>query len=330
MKLFIRADGAPVTPTVWPFKEDENSLLSEFWVGCLLDFKKRWGMKMSKKAWFYGAVMPLAVLMNPVGAPAATADQSAAPQHRLARHLPATTGWECVVTANRRSESKQDVPIAIEAFSSDQLQAAGISGVADLGTITPGLRDGQSGWLPAAAVARRRYVGCVAWRREPDRAIFVNGVYYASMPAPCSTSPTSRASRSTRDRRARCSAATRRAASSRLRRSIRADFQGWASVGYGNYNTVEADEYVTGALTKTLSTNLAAYYQDQGEGFGRNAFNGEYVNQTRDLSLRNKWLFQPSDDTQFKLVLDFEEVHYTPTYVPAPGTTPLGGPPYTG
>ena len=66
MKLFIRADGDSVTPTVWPFKEDEDSLLSEFWVGCLLDFKKRWGMKMSKKAWFYCAVMPLAVLMNPV------------------------------------------------------------------------------------------------------------------------------------------------------------------------------------------------------------------------------------------------------------------------
>jgi hypothetical protein len=43
MKLIRRADGDPVTRTSRPFKEDENSLLSEFWVGCLLDFKKDGG-----------------------------------------------------------------------------------------------------------------------------------------------------------------------------------------------------------------------------------------------------------------------------------------------
>jgi hypothetical protein len=43
MRLFRRTNGDPVTPTALPFKEDENSLLSEFWVGCLLDFKKDGG-----------------------------------------------------------------------------------------------------------------------------------------------------------------------------------------------------------------------------------------------------------------------------------------------
>lgn len=286
---------------------------------------------MSKKAWFYGAVMPLAVLMNPVGAPAAPADQSAAPQASASQASAGNDGLqEIVVTANRRSESKQDVPIAIEAFSSDQLQAAGISGVADLGTITPGLVMGnQGGYLQP----RLRGVGTLAVSPGDENpiALYVDGVYYASMPG--AMLDLANVASVEVDKGPQGTLFGRNATGGLIQITTldpKPDFQGWASVGYGNYNTVEADEYVTGALTKTLSTNLAAYYQDQGEGFGRNAFNGEYVNQTRDLSLRNKWLFQPSDDTQFKLVLDFEEVHYTPTYVPAPGTTPLGGPPYTG
>ena len=88
--------------------------------------------------------------------------------------------------------------------------------------------------------------------------------------------------------------------------------------------------YVTGGLTDTLSSNFAAYIQDQGEGFGRNAFNGQYVNKTDDIALRNKWLFSPSTATQVKLTLDYERTSFAPAYVPAPGTTPLGGPPYTG
>jgi hypothetical protein len=44
MKLFRRADGDPVTPTAWPFKEDENSLLSvSGWLP--LGFQKKMGDK---------------------------------------------------------------------------------------------------------------------------------------------------------------------------------------------------------------------------------------------------------------------------------------------
>jgi iron complex outermembrane recepter protein len=46
---------------------------------------------------------------------------------------------EIVVTAQRRSESVQDVPIAISAFSSEQLEAQGISNTLQLGQYVPNL-----------------------------------------------------------------------------------------------------------------------------------------------------------------------------------------------
>lgn len=46
---------------------------------------------------------------------------------------------EVVVTAQKREEDSQDVPIAIQAFSGDKLDAFNIEDTADLQRITPGL-----------------------------------------------------------------------------------------------------------------------------------------------------------------------------------------------
>src|SRR5215471_9311602 len=46
---------------------------------------------------------------------------------------------EVLVTAQKRTENLQDVPIAVTALSADRLDAAGISSTADVGLVTPGL-----------------------------------------------------------------------------------------------------------------------------------------------------------------------------------------------
>jgi iron complex outermembrane recepter protein len=46
---------------------------------------------------------------------------------------------EITVTAQRRNESVQDVPIAISAFTSDQLETQGISNTYQLGQYVPNL-----------------------------------------------------------------------------------------------------------------------------------------------------------------------------------------------
>ncbi|WP_438952554.1 TonB-dependent receptor plug domain-containing protein [Porticoccus sp.] len=46
---------------------------------------------------------------------------------------------EVIVTAQKRSESLQDVPVAVNAFSSDTIQEAGINDTSDLAVMTPSL-----------------------------------------------------------------------------------------------------------------------------------------------------------------------------------------------
>src|SRR3546814_5893746 len=49
---------------------------------------------------------------------------------------------DIVVTARRREENLQDVPVAITAFSSAALERSTVQSLSDLNTITPGLRFG--------------------------------------------------------------------------------------------------------------------------------------------------------------------------------------------
>ena len=93
----------------------------------------------------------------------------------------AGTLQEVLVTAQRRSQSNENVPISVEAFSADQLAATGVSNITDLATVTPGLVMGSQGGY---VQPRLRGVGTLAVSPgvENPIAIYVDGVYYSAMP----------------------------------------------------------------------------------------------------------------------------------------------------
>ncbi|WP_428313028.1 TonB-dependent receptor [Hydrocarboniphaga sp.] len=83
---------------------------------------------------------------------------------------------EIVVTAQKREENLQDVPISISAFSSDTLDAKGIVDLKDLARATPGLSiTSTAGYT----VTYLRGVGSDAFLlADPSVALYVDNVYY--------------------------------------------------------------------------------------------------------------------------------------------------------
>ncbi len=75
------------------------------------------------------------------GAPGQTGqvDPSGNPSATPAADEPSRGVQDIVVTAQRRAERSQDVPIAISAFSSEQLRAQGVSSTLELGQVVPNL-----------------------------------------------------------------------------------------------------------------------------------------------------------------------------------------------
>lgn len=86
---------------------------------------------------------------------------------------------EVVVTARKRQERLQDVPVSVDAFSSEQLDAKGVVEVRDLGQIVPGL---QFTDLAGYNLIYLRGIGTDAFvpSADPSVATYLDGVYLPS------------------------------------------------------------------------------------------------------------------------------------------------------
>ena len=86
---------------------------------------------------------------------------------------------EVVVTADKRSESIQDVSASITALNSDMIARAGIEDVTRLEHVVPGMRMGMSG-NEARIAMRGTRSNNVGTEGEPTVGVFLDGVYVAT------------------------------------------------------------------------------------------------------------------------------------------------------
>ncbi|MDB5972775.1 MAG: hypothetical protein JWQ90_5225 [Hydrocarboniphaga sp.] len=86
---------------------------------------------------------------------------------------------EVIVTAQRREEKLQEVPLAVSAFSSDQLESRGIANIADLSALSPGLQISKTPSNSTISQISIRGVTqinpAIYW--DPAVGVYVDGVY---------------------------------------------------------------------------------------------------------------------------------------------------------
>ena len=87
---------------------------------------------------------------------------------------------EVIVTAERRSERLQDVPLSVTAISPDALAAAAITSTQDLALITPGLRI-DSGGIYTEPVIRGISTYQTTVSSDANIATYIDGVYQQEM-----------------------------------------------------------------------------------------------------------------------------------------------------
>jgi iron complex outermembrane recepter protein len=121
-------------------------------------------MRLRQTALASAGIMTLAMMASPVAAQSISANESA-------------SGDDIIVTAQRRSESLQQVPISITAISGDTLNKAGIQDTENLATLTPGLLVQRSvvGKISIRGVGNENYT--IAG--DPGVAVHSDGVYVA-------------------------------------------------------------------------------------------------------------------------------------------------------
>lgn len=229
---------------------------------------------------------------------------------------------DIIITANRREERLQDVPIAVSAYGSDQLRASGASNVQDLGNLTPGLTMANQS---AGVTPFIRGIGAVdnTLGQEAAVAVYVDGVYYPSVYASLFSFNNIERIEVLKGPQGTLFG---RNATGGLIQVITRDpsdaphYEG--SLSYGNYDTVRAQAYVSGGIAPTLSADLAMMKSYQGKGYGRNftrksevGFGGD------DSALRGKIKWEPDAATTVKLALDWSltdhsDLGATKTFLP--------------
>ncbi len=86
---------------------------------------------------------------------------------------------EVIVTATKRAESLQDVPVAVTAFTADTIQEAGINDTSDLAIMTPSLT-ANANTSPFTTRLQIRGIGTSQTdpALEPSVGLFVDGVFF--------------------------------------------------------------------------------------------------------------------------------------------------------
>lgn len=212
---------------------------------------------------------------------------------------------EIVVTAQKRSENLQDVPIAISAVTATALAASGIRTTSDLSTAVAGLNVTRT---TEATVFTLRGVGTQGGSTGQDSAVatFIDGVYMPSMAG--ATFALNNIQRIEVLKGPQGTLYGRNAtggAVNVITRTPQHDFAMKAAIGYGNLQTMESSLYATGGLTRSIAADLAVYYRNQDKGFGTNRIIGRDVNKSGDILVRGKLLFDPTDTTRITLAGDW-------------------------
>jgi len=238
---------------------------------------------------------------------------------------------EIVVTAQRRAENLQNVPIAITAVSGDTLTQLGVTGTQNLDLVVPSLNIATLGG--GQALPRIRGVGSTAGTLglENPVAVYVDDVYIAAL---------SGALLALNDieqvavlKGPQGTLFGRNATGGLIQVATKApvaDFGGQVKLTRGNLDTWGADLFVTGG-DDHVAGSLSAHYLDQGKGFGRNLTTGNDVNKTEEFAVRGKVHLNLTETTRLKLSGDyFDNKSVTPAMRPSYDSLPVYGVRFTG
>jgi iron complex outermembrane recepter protein len=231
-----------------------------------------------------------------------------------------------IVTAQKRSENLQDVPIAITAVTREQLQSANLVTANDLPTLVSGLSIGDTSLYFQPHL---RGIGTAAFGAgiENPVALYVDGVYYPSqLEAPTDLADVSQISVLKGPQGTLFGRNATGGVIQMTTRDPQQNFGGDVQTSIDNYVTSRNYLYLTGGVARDVAANLSVRYTTQGDGWGRNVYNGDPVERdNKDLAARSKWVFTPSDDTTVRLSMDYANISNSlgGNFSPAPGSTPL-------
>jgi len=221
------------------------------------------------------------------------------------------SGWmldEIIVTAQKRAENQQTVPISVTTATADFMAKNDIRTLEDLNGSVPGFFATNSVAYNTAPVSIRGIggsTGSAAFFNDAPVAAYVDGVYVARTVIPTTNLQDVESVQVLRGPQGTLYGRNSTAGAVLLTtKRAHQEFEAEVSAGYARFDEVTVGGVVNGALTDTLSARAVIAYSDKA-GFGINTNDGSSVNGSQDLTARLSLNFEPSDDVSFDLITEF-------------------------
>lgn len=276
------------------------------------------GLILAATALTVGCLVPSAVAAQSTGGTASTpagADPLAAQSQQGTETSPTTdTGIEdIVVTAEKRAEGLQNIPMAVTALSGNTLQKAGVREVGDLVQVAPSLQFGTKSTNVFIAL---RGIGQAGQDIGSQSGVTVSldGVpllnHFMMNPSFLDIERVEvlRGPQGTIAGRNSTGGAINVYSAAPTR-----DLDGDVTVTVGNYARFGAKGFVNAPISDTLSVRISAQ-RDGADGWLRNGFTGKRNDDTDLNEVRGQLLFEPSDSVSVRAIVDYTEDHSDPSF----------------
>lgn len=213
------------------------------------------------------------------------------------------------ITATKREQTLQDVPLAVSVVDDAVIEKAQIQDLNDLQSVVPSLVVGQ---LQSSAnvnfIIRGFGNGANNVGIEPSVGVFVDGVYRSRSAAQISDLPNLQRVEVLRGPQSTLFGKNASAGViSIVTRKPQFETQGSVEATAGNFNAVRLKGDVTGPLSETVAYSLAANINKR-DGYAEDIAIGEETNERDRWGVRGELLFVPSEDLEFRLIADYDKI----------------------
>jgi len=219
---------------------------------------------------------------------------------------------EIIVTAQRREQAIQDVPIAINAFNAEQLEEANISDVSDLQIVTPSLFVNTTGSAASDATIRIRGVGTTGNNAGLEGAVgvFIDGVYRnRSGMALGQLTDVERIEVLRGPQSTLFGKNTSAGALSIITRAPDfAGVSGGGSMSFGDPDVLGMTGYINLPVAENLALRFTAA-ADAREGFIENRNTGVHNQDMDRWFARGQALWDMNSEANFRLIVDYSEIN---------------------
>ena len=196
---------------------------------------------------------------------------------------------EIVITAQKRTESSQDVAAAITAIGGDELNKTNFNNVADLQNIAPSVQIGESFGFAQIMVrgvgTDNPFVG-----GDPSVAVHLDGAVIGQPSAQFGSLFDIERIEVLRGPQGTLYGRNATGGSVNvISHKPTEETTGYARLTAGNYNLIRIESAVGGSLSDTLMARAAVRYVNRG-GYGTNIADGTEIDDAEQLSLRGQLL----------------------------------------